>query len=100
MRKWVRGVLIASALASAGGIARAAVDMQDFRLIERGRYLTIAGDCGGCHTDPNGGRPFAGGRSIETPFGNVVASNITPDRETGIGAWTDDEFIRAVTQGV
>src|SRR5581483_8491943 len=68
--------------------------------IERGRYLTIAGDCAGCHTDPAGGQPFAGGRPIETPFGNVVASNITPDRETGIGSWSDDDFVRAVREGV
>ncbi len=100
MRKWIYGALAISALASVAGIARAAIDKQDFRLIERGRYLTIAGDCNGCHTDPKDGRAFAGGRSIETPFGNVIASNITPDRETGIGAWTDDEFIRAVTHGV
>ena len=48
-----------------------------------------------CHTVPDSGKPFAGGRAIETPFGNIIAPNITPDRETGIGAWTDDQFDNA-----
>src|SRR5437660_1441894 len=72
---------------------------QDFSQIERGRYLTIAGDCAGCHTRP-GGPAFAGGLPIETPFGKVVAPNITPDHATGIGAWSDDDFVRAMTKGV
>jgi mono/diheme cytochrome c family protein len=76
------------------------VDHQDFSLIERGRYLAVASDCISCHTAPDGGRPFAGGRPIETPFGNIVAPNITPDRETGIGAWSDDEFDAAVRRGI
>jgi mono/diheme cytochrome c family protein len=71
----------------------------DFAQIERGRYLTIAADCAACHTDPDQNRPFAGGRAIETPFGNVVAANITPDRETGIGSWSDAQFDAAVRQG-
>jgi mono/diheme cytochrome c family protein len=71
----------------------------DFAQIERGRYLTIAADCVACHTDPDQSRPFAGGRAIETPFGNVVAANITPDRETGIGSWSDAQFDAAVRQG-
>ena len=75
-------------------------DPQDFTQIERGRYLAVAGDCASCHTVPRFGRPFAGGRAIETPFGNIVAPNITPDRETGIGAWSDDEFDAAVRRGV
>ena len=74
-------------------------DPQSFEDIERGRYLAIAGDCAACHT-ARGGKPFAGGLPIETPFGKVVAPNITPDRETGIGAWTDDEFRRAVQEGI
>jgi len=48
---------------------------------------------------PFGGHDFAGGRLIETPFGNLVAPNITPDPVTGIGAWTDDEFVDALTKG-
>jgi len=80
-----------------GGSASA--DPQSFEAIQRGRYLVNAADCGSCHTVPGSAHPFAGGRSIETPFGVLAAPNITPDRETGIGAWTDDEFDAAVRQG-
>jgi mono/diheme cytochrome c family protein len=75
-------------------------DPQAFGRVEKGRYLALVSDCSSCHTAPGGGRPFAGGRAIETPFGNVVATNITPDRDTGIGAWTDDEFDAAVRRGL
>jgi len=67
--------------------------------IERGRYLVTAGDCAACHTD-DGGKPFAGGRPIPTPFGNVYATNITPDSRTGIGRWTDDQFWKAMHEGI
>jgi mono/diheme cytochrome c family protein len=96
----MRGAVCAAALALAsGGAAAGDIDKQDFNQIERGRYLAIVGDCAGCHTRPGGGRAFAGGRPIETPFGNLVASNITPDPDTGIGAWTDDEFVDALQKG-
>ena len=72
---------------------------QDFTRIERGRYLTYAADCAACHDDPYQNRPFAGGRPIETPFGVVVAPNITPDRETGIGGWSDAQFDDALRHG-
>jgi len=76
-----------------------ASDPQEFTEIERGRYLAITSDCASCHTVP-GGKPFAGGRPIETPFGNIVAPNITPDLETGIGAWSEEAFDAAVRKGV
>ena len=66
---------------------------------ELGRYLVEAGDCRDCHTN-TGGQPFAGGRPIQTPFGTIYSSNITPDQETGIGGWSDDQFYRAMHQGV
>src|SRR3954449_13515 len=75
-------------------------DSQAFGQIQNGRYLALAADCAACHTVPDTGKPFAGGRAIETPFGNIVAPNITPDRDTGIGAWTDDEFDDAVRRGI
>jgi mono/diheme cytochrome c family protein len=75
------------------------IDQQDFRQIERGRYLTVAGDCAACHTLPGSGHEFAGGRALETPFGQLLAPNITPELQTGIGAWTDDEFVDALTNG-
>jgi len=64
-----------------------------------GPYLVIAGDCESCHDDQETGHPFAGGRAIETPFGNVVAANVTPDPKTGIGDWSDAEFVRALREG-
>jgi mono/diheme cytochrome c family protein len=75
-------------------------DQQSFDVIERGRYLVTAADCAACHTRPDGGAPFAGGRPIETPFGNVIAANITPDKQTGIGNWTVEDFDKAVRNGV
>ena len=79
--------------------AHAAADRQAFEEIARGRYLAIVGDCAGCH-NARGGAPYAGGLPIETPFGTLVSPNITSDRETGIGAWTDDEFVRAMQDGI
>nr|WP_249779947.1 cytochrome c [Bradyrhizobium sediminis] len=67
--------------------------------IARGKALTYAADCASCHTaDPS--KPFAGGKRIDTPFGAIYSPNLTPDRETGLGAWSDDDFIRALRYGV
>ncbi|QYF93749.1 cytochrome c [Massilia sp. PAMC28688] len=66
--------------------------------IARGAYLAKAGDCMACHTT-RGGVPYAGGRALDTPFGRVVAPNITSDRESGIGAWTADDFWNALHNG-
>ncbi len=66
--------------------------------IARGAYLARAGDCQACHT-ARGGIPFAGGRAIRTPFGTIHAPNITPDKETGIGSWSADDFWRALHNG-
>ncbi|MGE5171327.1 MAG: c-type cytochrome [Rudaea sp.] len=67
--------------------------------IVRGRYLVQAGDCKACHTE-EGGQPFAGGRAVPTPFGTIYAPNITPDKQTGIGDWTDEDFWNAMHNGV
>jgi mono/diheme cytochrome c family protein len=67
--------------------------------LARGRYLVAASDCLACHTNP-GGTPLAGNRPIETPFGVIYSSNITPDDDTGIGAWSRDEFYRALHEGL
>jgi mono/diheme cytochrome c family protein len=92
--------LCAVALAlTCGGAVAGDIDKQDFKQIERGRYLTVVGDCAACHTLPGSGRDLAGGRPIETPFGNILAPNVTPDQQTGIGAWTDDEFVNALQKG-
>jgi mono/diheme cytochrome c family protein len=67
----------------------------------RGEYLAAIAGCAVCHTDAaNGGRPFAGGRGLETRFGRIVTPNITPDQATGIGRWSLTDFIRALRWGV
>lgn len=68
------------------------------QLVARGAYLSRAGDCMACHTT-RGGVPYAGGRALQTPFGQVLSPNITADRETGIGSWTADDFWRALHNG-
>ncbi|MEN4980797.1 cytochrome c [Erwinia billingiae] len=67
--------------------------------IQRGEYLARAGDCVACHTKA-GGQPFAGGLSMATPIGNIYSTNITPDKQTGIGDYSYDDFQKAVRHGV
>jgi mono/diheme cytochrome c family protein len=67
-------------------------------LAERGEYLAQAADCAGCHTAENGS-PYAGGRAIDTPFGVIYGTNITPDPNVGIGNYSADDFYVALTQG-
>ena len=66
--------------------------------VARGAYLARAGNCRDCHT-PRGAAPYSGGRGIPTPFGTVYSSNLTPDLQTGIGAWTAADFRRALHNG-
>jgi mono/diheme cytochrome c family protein len=76
------------------------VDLAGADLVARGEYLTRAADCAACHTAP-GGKPFAGGLAFKLPMiGTLYSTNITPDPETGIGTWSDDEFVRALHEGV
>ena len=89
---------LAAAFLVASSSVTLAQDTQSFDRVERGRYLSVLGDCAACHTAP-GGQPFAGGLVLETPFGKLVAPNITPDRETGIGNLTDAEFLAALHDG-
>ena len=74
-------------------------ELRSTDLVTRGKYLTQAADCEVCHTT-EGGQPFAGGRAFTTPFGVLYSPNITADRETGIGAWTDADFLSAVHKGI
>ena len=70
-------------------------------LVERGRYLLHAGACISCHTeDIDDAVPLAGGRAMESPFGTFYSPNITPDAATGIGKWTDEQFVGALWEGV
>ncbi|MCX3880581.1 cytochrome c, partial [Stenotrophomonas maltophilia] len=72
----------------------------DSNLIKQGEYLARAGDCVACHTNGKAGKPFAGGLPMETPIGTIYSTNITPDKEHGIGGYTFEEFDDAVRKGV
>jgi len=87
-------------LAGAAGSNKAASSEQ--AVLERGRYLAIASDCGACHTvkHPSPGQPFAGGYLFTLPIGQIVSSNITPSIQFGIGSWSEEDFARAVRDGV
>ena len=89
--------VVAASLTCFAWQARAATSDGD--LIARGKYLTTAGDCIACHTIP-GGKPFSGNRAMETPFGTIYTPNLTPDKATGIGNWTDEQFYHAVHDGI
>jgi mono/diheme cytochrome c family protein len=69
--------------------------------VARGAYLAAAAGCDQCHTDSkNNGAAYAGGRVLDTEFGAIVAPNITPDRENGIGGWSEADFVRAMRWGI
>jgi len=72
---------------------------EDAAMLEKGKYLAKAADCVACHTAP-GKEPYAGGLAFELPFGTLYSPNITPDRETGIGGWSDEQFVKALQEGI
>ena len=73
----------------------------DKEVIDKGRYIYQLANCYACHTDiENGGADLAGGRALETEFGTFYTPNITPHVKTGIGSWTDEQFITALTRGI
>jgi mono/diheme cytochrome c family protein len=94
----MRAILVAVVLCTASAPAVALADAAE-ETIAHGKALTEAADCASCHTaDP--AKPFAGGKRIDTPFGAIYSPNLTPDRETGIRAWSDADFVRALRYGV
>jgi mono/diheme cytochrome c family protein len=112
-RSWFRRTLLVGAATVAIAIAafgawawRAAIPLQaeslsafDATLVATGANLVAIGNCNVCHTRADG-PPYAGGRPIATPFGRVYATNITPDKETGIRDWSEAAFVRAMREGV
>jgi len=84
-------------LFTAATISQAAT--ADSTQLARGEYLARLGDCVACHTADKG-KPMAGGRELATPFGALYSTNITPDRETGIGGYSFEQFDRAMRKGV
>ena len=106
----ISGIVAAAVFAILGGfvwtwrpaIAPTAVNEeanQDKQAIRHGAELAAIGNCNDCHM-ADSGRPYAGGRPLPTPFGTIYSSNITPDRETGIGTWSEAAFRRAMREGV
>lgn len=73
--------------------------LKNATLVEKGAYLARAADCGVCHTAA-GGPPYAGGFAFTLPFGRIYSTNITPDKETGIGNYTDEQFLAALHRGM
>ena len=94
--------LLASAVLAPAVAAGGAVEPDPASLdpAARGAYVLRAAGCASCHTDSaNGGAFLAGGRMLSSPWGAIAVPNITPDRETGIGGWSDDDFVRALRDG-
>ncbi len=90
------GTAVSAALTPADTAANEATDS-----VSRGAYLATAAGCVSCHTDDaNDGIPWAGGHALDTPYGTFYAPNITPDTATGIGGWSDADFIAALKHGV
>ena len=92
------GVMAQQFLHDPGSEIAAVAVADGARQVERGRYLAHASDCIGCHST-RGGAAYAGGRTIPTPFGELYSPNITADATTGIGAWSADDFWRALHNG-
>jgi len=74
-------------------------ELANASLVERGQYLARAADCIACHTTESA-QPFAGGRAFVLPFGTLYSTNITPDKKTGIGDYTDADWLRAIHKGI
>ena len=93
----MKTVVIAT-LALLGSFSAVAAETDQQALVKQGEYLARAGDCVACHT-AKGGKPFAGGLPMETPIGTIFSTNITPD-PSGIGAYSFDDFDKAVRHGI
>jgi mono/diheme cytochrome c family protein len=93
------GVLLLSWRRAIAPIERPAPESFSAVSITHGEALAAAGHCASCHTRP-GGQPFAGGYGVNTPFGIVYGTNITPDPKTGIGTWSLAAFVRAMREGI
>lgn len=92
--------LVMGLLCASGFNALAADKPVPEDLIAQGKYLATAADCGACHTSPNQGAPMAGGYAIQSPLGRIFASNITPSKAAGIGDYSEQDFARAVREGI
>jgi mono/diheme cytochrome c family protein len=96
MRRFQILTAVVVSLLSTGAYAQAPDQADE---ILRGRYQAILGDCAACHSK-EGGKSLAGGNPLQTPFGPIVPPNITPDKETGIGNWSEEDFRRMMRTGI
>ena len=113
--KWLRWLLLLAVVVFAAALAWlwfgggrhpvprsaskiSAATWTDPALIAQGKYLATAADCAGCHT-AQGGQAYAGGRVVATPFGDIPVPNITPDKQTGLGEWSFEDFWQALHAG-
>ena len=92
------GTKVALAEYRAGKPTGVPAKLEKASLIERGEYLAKAADCMVCHTKP-GEKDYAGGLAFKLPFGTLYSTNITPDKDTGIGNYSDQDFLNAVQRG-
>jgi mono/diheme cytochrome c family protein len=112
MKRWILGLAIIIVVVAVAYIVLNRADMAAGAapalagappaadILARGEYLASAADCVACHTESGSAQPFAGGVAFRLPFGTIYSSNITADPDTGIGRWSDDEFVRAVREGI
>ena len=102
MRRFQVAMIAALCAGAGAAIAASSTDSPKtpplYGEIQRGKYLVDAADCKPCHTESSG-KPYAGGRGVPTPFGTIYAPNITPDKETGIGNWSQEQFWNAMHEG-
>jgi mono/diheme cytochrome c family protein len=100
VRRTLRLVVSIFAALLVSGTAPAGAAAPETEDVARGKYLLRAAGCVACHTDEKGGGPpLAGGRALETPFGTFYTPNITPDPDTGLGGWAEEDFLRALGEG-
>jgi len=97
-RQGVRAILVGFALCSAF-FCREGLAEPSAEVIAKGKALTEIGDCASCHT-ADSANPFAGGKRIDTPFGGIYSPNLTSDPDTGLGRWSDEDFVRALRYGI
>src|SRR5690554_4809190 len=112
MKKWALAIVIAGLVGLVGAFSLAqvlpnlrtttstiTVDINDPELIKKGEYVARTADCVACHSTLEG-EPYAGGLPMLTPLGAIYSTNITPDKETGIGLYSFDDFNNATKHGV
>ncbi|CAM3540645.1 cytochrome c [Yersinia entomophaga] len=100
MKKRIGAFLLSLSFISAAALAADNASLSQQEWIHKGEQVAIASDCQACHTKPEGGTPYAGGYGISSPMGVIYSTNITPSKAAGIGNYTEEQFARAVRDGI